>query len=35
MKFDFEKFKKVTGLSGNGVFVLRSDKEKAAFKKIS
>lgn len=33
MKFDFEKFKKVTSLSGKGVFVLRSDEEKAAFKK--
>lgn len=33
MKFDFEKFKKVTSMSGGGVFVLRSDEEKAAFKK--
>lgn len=33
MKFDFEKFKKVTDFSGGGVFVLRSDEEKAAFKK--
>lgn len=33
MKFDFEKFKKVTSMSGCGVFVLRSDEEKAAFKK--
>lgn len=33
MKFDFEKFEKVTSMSGGGVFVLRSDEEKAAFKK--
>lgn len=35
MKFDFEKFEKVTSMSGGGVLVLRSDEEKAAFKKIS
>lgn len=33
MKFDFEKFEKVTSMSGGGVLVLRSDEEKAAFKK--
>lgn len=35
MKFDFEKFKKVTSssLGSDGVFVLRSDEEKVTFKK--
>ena len=33
MKFDFEKFEKVTSLLGKGVLVLRSDEEKATFKK--
>lgn len=33
MKFDFEKFEKVTRVSGGGIFVLRSDEEKIKFKK--